>query len=198
MTSIRLVPFAAEHKAAFSTTIRDPDVLRFTGTPDPTPEGWVDDWMQRYCENDDRYNFAILDADESFCGYAVAFHFDRTDLEAELGYAVSPWARGRGVATAALDALTAWAFAEGLLRVSLLIAVSNRASSRVAEKCGYTLEGVLRSMHQKNGRREDMQSWSKLPGDRQLNDKLSELGQHLGDATQLLGRPAAQQQRRHA
>jgi ribosomal-protein-alanine N-acetyltransferase len=165
VTSIHLVPFSPEHRAAFAETIRDPDGLRFTGTPDPIPDGWEDDWMRRYAEKDDRYNFAILDADDSFVGYAVAFSVDRKDLEAELGYSVSPWARGRGVATAALDALTAWAFDEGLLRVSLMIAVSNQASSRVAEKAGYTLEGVLRSMHQKNGRREDMQTWSKLPSD---------------------------------
>ena len=50
--------------------------------------------MQRF-EADDRYNFAILDADDTFCGYGVAFSVDRKDLEAELGYAVSPWARGR-------------------------------------------------------------------------------------------------------
>ncbi|MDQ6640912.1 MAG: GNAT family N-acetyltransferase [Actinomycetota bacterium] len=165
MTSIRLVPFTATHKAAFAETILDPDVLRFTGTPDPTPEGWADAWMRRYRDEQDRYNFAIIDADETFSGYAVAFSVDREDLDAELGYAVSPWARGRGVATDALDALTTWAFGEGLYRVSLLIAVSNTASSRVAEKAGYTLEGVLRSMHQKNGRREDMQSWSKLATD---------------------------------
>ncbi len=164
MTSIRIVPFTDEHKAAFTATIRDPMVLRFTGTPDPTPDGWVDDWMQRFVDPD-RCNFAILDGDDSFCGYAVAGPIHRTDLEAELGYAVSPWARGRGVATAALDALTAWAFGEGLQRLSLLIAVSNPASSRVAEKAGYTLEGVLRSKHQKNGRREDMQTWSRLSTD---------------------------------
>lgn len=164
MTSIRLVPFTDEHRAEFTETIRDPQVLRFTGTPDPTPEGWVDDWMRLFVDTD-RHSFAVLDADDRFCGYAVSGLVDRSALQAELGYAVSPWARGRGVATATLRALTAWAFGEGLERASLLIAVSNPASSRVAEKAGYTFEGVLRSMHQKNGRREDMQSWSRLPGD---------------------------------
>ena len=120
--------------------------------------------MRRF-DDEDRFNFAVLDADGTFCGYAVAGPVDRNALEAELGYAVSPWARGRGVATEALEQLTTWAFDEGLQRVSLRIAVSNSASSRVAEKAGYTLEGVLRSLHQKNGRREDMQSWSRLPGD---------------------------------
>ncbi|MEP6816696.1 MAG: GNAT family N-acetyltransferase, partial [Marmoricola sp.] len=144
MTSIRLAPFGEEHKAAFTETIRDAMVLRFTGTPDPTPKGWVDVWMQLFVGTD-RHNFAILDADDTFCGYAVSGPVDREDLEAELGYAVSPWARGCGVATTALQALTTWAFGEGLQRVSLVISVSNPASSRVAEKAGYTFEGVLRS-----------------------------------------------------
>ena len=39
------------------------------------------------------------------------------------------------------------------------------ASSRVAEKAGYTFEWVLRSMHHVDVRRVDLQSWSILPGE---------------------------------
>ena len=35
------------------------------------------------------------------------------------------------------------------LRVELRISVGNVASDRVAERCGYTLEGVRRSVHLK-------------------------------------------------
>ncbi len=86
-------------------------------------------------------------------------------VEVELGYAVAPGARGRGVATEALRQLTQWAFDQGMLRVVALISTDNPASSRVAEKAGYTLEGVLRSVHHINGRRGDLQSWSMLPDD---------------------------------
>jgi len=79
---------------------------------------------------------------------------------------VAPNARGRGVATAALGLLTEWALTElGLQRLELQISVDNLASKRVAERCGYVLEGVLRSVYLKNGVREDTEVWSKLASD---------------------------------
>ncbi len=162
--STRLVAFTDEHVAPFAVTLRDPLVLRYTGTPDPTPDGWIEEWRQKFLVQD-RVHFAIVDAADGFVGYAVTGPIDRTSATAELGYAISPWARRRGHAVEALRLLTDWAFADGIIRAELRIAVSNAGSSRVAEVCGYTLEGVLRSVHQKNGRREDMQSWSRLPSD---------------------------------
>jgi ribosomal-protein-alanine N-acetyltransferase len=142
----------------------DADILRFTRTPDPIPEGWVEKWLAAF-DGDDRYAFAIVDAEERFLGYAVTGRVDRKDLEVELGYAVTPAARGRGVATDALRQLTEWAFDQGMQRVTALISPDNAASSRVALKAGYTFEGVLRSMHHIDGRRSDLQSWSILPGE---------------------------------
>ncbi len=52
-----------------------------------------------------------------------------------------------------------------MMRVTALVSVDNPASSRVAEKAGYTLEGVLRSVHHRNGHRGDLQCWSLLPND---------------------------------
>jgi RimJ/RimL family protein N-acetyltransferase len=77
-----------------------------------------------------------------------------------------PSARGRGVATGALRLLTEWAFSElGAERAELLISVDNTASKIVAERGGYVREGVLRSMYVKQGIREDLEIWSRLPGD---------------------------------
>ncbi|MET0838545.1 MAG: GNAT family N-acetyltransferase [Marmoricola sp.] len=163
MTAIRLVPLTQEHVPALLETMRDPDVLRFTRTPDPMPEGWVHEYLTRF-DGHHRMGWAILDGDE-FVGYAVTGPIDREGLEVELGYAVSPWARGRGAATETLRQLTEWALDEGMLRVTALISVDNPASSRVAEKVGYTFEGVLRSVHQRDDQRGDMQSWSILPGE---------------------------------
>jgi ribosomal-protein-alanine N-acetyltransferase len=164
VSTIRLVPFTDSHVPALLETMRDGDVLRYTRTPDPMPDGWLDGWRQGF-DGKSRACWAIVDAEDQFVGYAVTGPIDRADLEVELGYAVSPWARGRGVATETLRQLTRWAFAEGMQRVTALIAVDNGASSRVAEKVGYTLEGVLRSMHHSDGRRGDLQSWSILPGE---------------------------------
>ena len=39
------------------------------------------------------------------------------------------------------------------------------ASERVAERCGYTREGTLRSVHVKEGLRSDTGIWSRLRTD---------------------------------
>lgn len=66
---------------------------------------------------------------------------------AEVGYWTAAYARGRGVAPRALEALTGWAFgtfaADGLERLELLHQVDNPASCRVAEKAGYGYERTL-------------------------------------------------------
>ncbi len=164
MTTIRLVPLGDAHVPALLETMRDPEILRFTRTPDPMPPGWIDEWLERF-DGEHRAAWAVLDRSGRFAGYAVTGPIERADLQVELGYAISPWARGRGIATETLRELTRWAFAEGMQRVTALISVDNPASSRVAEKVGYTFEGVLRSVHHVNGRRGDLQSWSILPGE---------------------------------
>ena len=47
----------------------------------------------------------------------------------------------------------------------MLISVENDASKRVAERCGYRREGVLRSTYVKEGVRDDTEIWSRLPTD---------------------------------
>lgn len=56
----------------------------------------------------------------------------------EIGYWVAAEARGRGVASQALDGLAAWALGElGLDEVWLLVAEGNVASRRAAERAGF-------------------------------------------------------------
>lgn len=66
---------------------------------------------------------------------------------AEVGYWTAGHARGRAVASRALEALTSWAFGtfaeDGLVRLELLHSEDNTASCRVARKCGYPLTARL-------------------------------------------------------
>ena len=101
-----------------------------------------------------------------FLGVALAFDIDRAEGELELGYIVSPEARGRGAGTAILRALTDWAFAEGgAARIRLVIDVENPASLRVADRSGYVREGVMRSTYFKNGQRIDAVLMSRIASD---------------------------------
>ncbi|MFC4148197.1 GNAT family N-acetyltransferase [Micromonospora mangrovi] len=84
----------------------------------------------------------------------------------EIGYWVTPAARGRGVATAAARALTDAAFAAGAGRLELLTLPENGASQRVALAGGFRYEGDRRSASApQNGVRHDMTVWVRLADD---------------------------------
>jgi RimJ/RimL family protein N-acetyltransferase len=167
---IRFEPLGEAHLEGLARMALDPDVQRFTRVPAPPPPDFAHTWLARYetgRREGTREGFAILDAaDGSFVGLAAAPKLDREAKTVELGYLVAPEARGRGIASAALWRLTRWAFDElGAVRLELLISVGNDASKRVARRCGYTFEGVLRSLHLKQGVRADTEIWSKLAGE---------------------------------
>jgi RimJ/RimL family protein N-acetyltransferase len=162
-----LQPLADRHLSGMAEIVSDPEALRFTRIPEPAPPGFAATWLGRYSDGDpERAGFAIEDADGRFLGLALAPEIDREGRQAELGYIVHPQARGRGVATQALVLLTRWAFDElGTVRAYLYIDVGNEPSRRVAAKAGYVHEGVLRSVHVKQGNRADTEVWSRLPTD---------------------------------
>jgi RimJ/RimL family protein N-acetyltransferase len=169
LDGLRLVPLAEEHLDGVVAMLDDPDSLRFTRVPEPVTEDFPRQWLERYEEgrrDGTREAFAAVDADGAFLGLALAPVIDRDGRELELGYIVAPGARGRGVATRILALLTRWAFDEaGALRIALIIDVANPASERVAERCGYVREGVMRSVHLKGEARIDAGLWSRLASD---------------------------------
>jgi len=112
-------------------------------------------------------NFAIFV--DSIDGAAGSIGVSWSEIEegvGEVGYWVAAEARGLGVATAATRLVSHWAFdAEPRLeRLQLRADVANRPSNRVAEKAGFTREGVLRSSRRnlRLGRRADFVMWSLL------------------------------------
>lgn len=85
---------------------------------------------------------------------------------AEIGYWVAPWARGRGVATAAARALAAHAFNHQVVRLELRTAWENVPSQRVALAAGFARESVARDAGRgADGTRYDQIVWSRLAGD---------------------------------
>ena len=112
-------------------------------------------------------NFAIL-VDEQPVGSIGLRMVDPVNGVAETGYWVRSEARGRGVASRALRLLARWALREWPIeRLQLRAATVNPASQRVAEKAGFTREGILRSSHYnaRLGHRVDWAMYSLLPGE---------------------------------
>jgi len=93
----------------------------------------------------------------------------RTDWAArvtEISYAVAPSARGYGVAAEAVDALAVALLLEhAFQRIELRVAPGNVASRRVAEKAGFTYEGLLRNAGYVHSGRVDLEVWSLVAND---------------------------------
>ena len=97
----------------------------------------------------------------------IELHFTSNDPAlAGVGFWLRREARGQGAATKALRLVARWAFeALGVERLHLTTAPENVASQRVAERAGFTREGLLRGwMPTANGRRDSLM-YSLLPSD---------------------------------
>ncbi len=77
---------------------------------------------------------------------------------------IGPRARRRGVATRAVELLTAWAFdTVAVERVEILVDPRNEPSVRVAESAGFTREGLLRAYRPaRDGGRLDLAIYARL------------------------------------
>lgn len=85
--------------------------------------------------------------------------------DVEIGYLVAPWARGKGVATAAARAVAEWAFARGVHRLELLANVENIASQKVAYAAAFTREGVRRGAEPYGDGHRDLVAFARLRHD---------------------------------
>jgi RimJ/RimL family protein N-acetyltransferase len=114
-------------------------------------------------------DLAIVDAQSGAALGAIALvNFSWRDGRAETGYWLAQEARGHGYVTRAVRLLVRWGFDElQLQRIELKADPQNLESQRVAERCGFSREGHLRShtvvLH--SGERRDSLIYGLLPGE---------------------------------
>ena len=148
--------------------LQDPEIPRWTRIPEPYTHQDGREFLERTAEGwrqGTSANFAIVDAadDELLGSIGVVFHEDRA---ASIGYWVARRARGRAIASEALRLISRWALRMFVLeRIELVTAPDNEASQRVAEKAGFTREGLLRRYVEIKGKRRDCVMFSLLPED---------------------------------
>jgi RimJ/RimL family protein N-acetyltransferase len=148
----------ADDRERWLELLHDPDQRRF-GTPSfVTVPSTIDELDARLIEARARFesrepgSLAVVEADDPahFLG-TIAW---RLDVPARLrigdiGYAIHPDARGRGVGRRAIRTVTRWLTRDDqgphLVRVQLDHSVENLASCRVALAAGFEQEGVRRA-----------------------------------------------------
>jgi len=97
--------------------------------------------------------FAVAVDDRAVGGIGYTLHGDVERVGAEMGYWLGTGFWGRGIMTAALRAVTAYAFREHpeLRRIYALPYVTSTTSAHILEKAGYRLEGRMRQSVIKDG-----------------------------------------------
>jgi ribosomal-protein-alanine N-acetyltransferase len=68
--------------------------------------------------------------------------------------------------TSALELLSNWVIQEqGFQRIEVFVGIENYASQKIAERAGFTREGISRNKAVIRGRRIDVILYSKIPAD---------------------------------
>jgi RimJ/RimL family protein N-acetyltransferase len=132
--------------------------------PHPYTAAEAEAWLA-HCEAEagQPTRFAIEVAGAAVGGVGFARGTDVHRLTAEIGYWLAEPMWGNGLATTALTAATAYAFATfDLVRLQASVFEWNPASARVLEKAGYTFEGRRRRDIVKAGRIGDSLMYAKL------------------------------------
>jgi RimJ/RimL family protein N-acetyltransferase len=157
--------------AWIARSCNDADIARFVeGMPSPYTEADARQFLARakeWWESGTRAVFVIEGAVDGDALGLVELHLVSHDQDlGSIGYWVSAETRGRGAASAGVRLVSRWAFRDlGLQRLQLTTDPDNAASQRVAERAGFTREGLLRAwLPTKDGRRDSVM-FALLPGD---------------------------------
>ena len=155
----------------------DPETVRWTRIPVSYERAdarrWVQETAPRGWRDGTAFRWAV-EADGRFAGN-IDVHVGPPP---SVGYALAPWARGRGAAARALRLAAEWCFADaGLPVLHWWAQAGNLASWRVAHACGFAFEGIRRLAVPQRGalhdgwfaslaapdRREPRTTWWPLP-----------------------------------
>ncbi|MCX0247822.1 GNAT family N-acetyltransferase [Streptomyces drozdowiczii] len=157
----------------------------------PLPQPYTLDDATSWCttvapalrESGDGIHFAVTDLPTGRLMGTVGLK--KTDWRArtsEVGYWISPWARGKGFATEATRAVARWLLTEQQFqRLELRAATGNISSQKVAISAGFRREGILRNAGFVHDGRVDLVLFSLLPGDSAV--RADALRSHASGAT---------------
>lgn len=144
--ALQLRPWRAQDAAALVAAFRDPAMDRFLLTRidgEADALQWIEAREQEWLAGS-RLSFAIVEDDRSGpIGYIAVKGISPGKTSGEVGYWTVAAARGRRVASRALEAVADWALKTRLEQLELLHSTTNPASCGVARNCGFALLAEL-------------------------------------------------------
>jgi ribosomal-protein-alanine N-acetyltransferase len=156
---LRLRPLAAEDSAHIFPLMADAEVMAFWDVgeiddPDVIANivaGQVDEMAAGRA----LYWTMTTLGDGQFVGACDLSEIDRRHKRAEVGFMLGREARGQGYALEAMQAVLAFAAAQGLRRLLARTHLGNARSDALLEKLGFVDEGMLRGHVLRDGDRRD-------------------------------------------
>ena len=161
-----LRPWREADVPALVVACNDPEITRWIPViPSPYTEADALAFVRGEVGPAPEHSFAIA-RDHTLVG-AIGLGVNSMNYRGRIGYWIAEPARGHGLCTRALRLLSRWALDDlELRRLELITDPDNIGSQRVAEKVGFTREGVLRShLLHPDGRIRDSVMFSLLPGE---------------------------------
>jgi [ribosomal protein S5]-alanine N-acetyltransferase len=151
---------------AIERAASDAEILRWFDLHTRSPADYLAAKRQAWAEGTGA-SFAICDATLPDASFGQVFIERDADDRGSVGYWLLEDGRGTGRATRAVRLVASWALREMRLgRLQLHADPENVASQRVAERAGFTREGVLRAYNgRSDGTRADAVVYSLLPQD---------------------------------
>jgi RimJ/RimL family protein N-acetyltransferase len=162
-----LRPWRSGDVEAVFSACQDPEIQRWTRVPSPYRRSDAEEFLRGSPERwaAGTPSFAAVDAATGDLVGSIGVVDVSEEGGAEVGYWVAASARGKGIATRATRLLAGWLFDLGHPRVSWHAEVGNLPSRRVAESCGFVIEGIARQALVLRGSRVDAWVGSLLPAD---------------------------------
>ncbi|GAA2368343.1 acetyltransferase [Catellatospora methionotrophica] len=148
-----LRPFADGDLDGIRAALRDPEVMRLTGSSaddadDDEREKVLRRWYGTRNAQPDRLDLAVVDRSTDGCvGEVVLNEWSERARSCNFRVLIGPAGRDRGLGTEVIRLFVGYAFERlGLHRVELEVFDFNPRARRVYEKVGFVAEGVLREV----------------------------------------------------
>lgn len=155
---VRLEPLTLTVVEDYLTALRDPEVIRLTGSHQAFDRPKIEEWLASRQDHDDRADWAAVRIkDGAFLGEAVLNDFDPINESANYRvWLAGQHLFGQGYGTEITRLVVDYALdTVGLHRLSLGVYDFNPRAQRVYEKCGFRHEGRRREALRQDGQWHD-------------------------------------------
>jgi RimJ/RimL family protein N-acetyltransferase len=137
LDGVALRRWRPEDAPAIAEACSDPSIAQWIPVPRPYPVDEASryvDLTARWWQSGEQFVLCVARQDEAIGSISLRLDRDRPSI----GYWLASSARGRGIMTAVVERLVAWAYeALDLEEVWIFVQPANLASRRVAERAGF-------------------------------------------------------------